>query len=75
MESKPVDLKQWGSAAHRAIHQLDRLRPSQQCDQAGVIHGDLSKLVAEATRLSPENAVQALVRVAGVLSHATDTGE
>ena len=75
MDEKPVDLAYYGSEAHRAIHQLDHLRPSQQFTRAHEVTSDLQELVEEASRHSPENAVMALARIGGVLSHAPDTGE
>eukprot|EP00798_Chlamydomonas_sp_ICE-L_P015164 gene15164-21235_t len=75
-QSKPVDLKYFGSAANSAIHQMDRLRPSQQFDQSHRVSDDLVALLAEAEQLGkPEHVIQALARIAGVFSHATDTGE
>ena len=75
MDEKPVDLAYYGSEAHRRIHQLDHLRPSQQFTRAFEVKRDLEDLVEEASRHSPEKAVMALARIGGVLSHAPDTGE
>ena len=72
MDEKPVDLAYYGSEAHRRIHQLDHLRPSQQFTRAFDVKSDLEDLVQEASRHSPEKAVMALARIGGVLSHAPD---
>jgi hypothetical protein len=68
---KPVDLQQFGSQAWHALHQLDKLRPSQQYQQSGRVSEDLGKVITKATNLvNPKNAFRALVRIAGEMSHA-----
>jgi hypothetical protein len=67
---KPVDLQQFGSQAWHALHQLDRLRPSQQYQQSGTVSEDLNEVITKATKLvNRKNAFRALVRIAGVMSH------
>eukprot|EP00931_Biecheleriopsis_adriatica_P088043 TRINITY_DN62437_c0_g1_i1.p1 TRINITY_DN62437_c0_g1~~TRINITY_DN62437_c0_g1_i1.p1 ORF type:complete len:215 (+),score=48.45 TRINITY_DN62437_c0_g1_i1:109-753(+) len=75
LDAKPVDLQHFGSKAFRAFHQLDRLRPSQQFEQSGRVTDDIHDLITEAERLNAVNAGMALARIAGVMSHADDTGQ
>ena len=78
-DAKPVKvqklLKRFGSDAWHAFHQLDRLRPSQQCNQCHRVTDDINELIEEACRLKAAHAIMALARVAGVTSHAGDTGQ
>ena len=77
-DAKPLDpnlLQSFGSRAYRAFHQLDRLRPSQQCEQSHRVTSDIGDLIQEAGQLKAAHAIMALARVAGVMSHASDTGQ
>ena len=56
LDATPISeslLKSFGSGAYRAIHQLDRLRPSQQFSMIGQVDSSLSELCTEAKRHSP----------------------
>ena len=68
-------LKSFGSRAYQAIHQLDRLRPSQQFEMVGTVDKDLYELVKEAKQFTPVAQLCCLARISGVFSHSVDTGE
>ena len=77
-DSQPLDpnlLRSFGSRAHRAFHQLDRLKPSKQYEESHRVTSDIDDLIEEAGRLKASHAIMALARVAGVMSHASDTGQ
>ena len=79
LDKKPLTeplLKSFGSRTHAAIHQLDRLRCSQQFEQVDRVWDDLSELVNDAKRYAPVATVSLLSRIAGVFSHSVEnTGE
>jgi len=78
LDEKPLTdqlLKEFGSRANSAIHQLDGLRCSQQFERVGDVSRDLCALIKEAKRYSPCVRFSVLCRIAGVFSHSVDTGE
>lgn len=68
-------LKSFGSAAYSAMHQLDRLRPSQQFGTVHKVSDDLESLLEDAERYAPDTRLCLIARVAGVYSHCVEEGE
>jgi hypothetical protein len=56
LQFKDVDVDKYGSESHKAIKNGN--------------YDALNKLISRADKLAPENSIQALARIAGVLSHS-----
>ena len=69
-------LNYFGLRASQALHQLDDLRPFQQCEVSRKVSSSLSELVRDTERYPPLVRLACLARVAVEYSHASEsTGE
>ena len=78
--NKQIDLSDYKQRIYEAVHQLDRLRPSQQFSLAYKIHEDLNEIIDEAQELfalqNNNAAMQILIAIAkGISSEANIAGE
>lgn len=65
--AKPVDLEYWSSETVDAATMLDGMRPSKQFNETHRVAARLDEIIAEAGKLAPGQAVQALATITSAI--------